>query len=71
MNEHDCVVLARSIPELGLEEGDVMFMGVGSYCEIWKADTFAATQARSVEDWLSAAGDGFDPISLLGPLGGG
>lgn len=23
MNEHDCVVLARPIPELALEEGDV------------------------------------------------
>jgi hypothetical protein len=23
MNEHDCVVLARPIPELGLKEGDV------------------------------------------------
>lgn len=65
------VLPQRQREKLGLEEGEVMFMGFGSYCEIWKADTFAATQAKSVEDWLSAAGESFDPISLLGPLGGG
>jgi MraZ protein len=65
------VLPQRQRDKLGLDEGEVTFMGFGGYCEIWKAETFAATTGRAVEDWLSQAGDGFDPISLLGPQGGG
>lgn len=65
------VLPQRQREKLGLEEGEVMFMGFGGYCEIWKAETFAATTAKSVEDWLSGSGENFDPISLLGPVGSG
>ncbi|MCX7300571.1 MAG: cell division/cell wall cluster transcriptional repressor MraZ [Rhodobacterales bacterium] len=65
------VLPARQREKLGIDEGEVVFMGFGSYCELWKAETFAATKGKDIENWLSAAGPDFDPISLLGPLGGG
>jgi MraZ protein len=65
------VLPARQREKLGIDEGDVIFMGFGTYCELWRADTFAATKGKDIEDWLTSAGPDFDPISLLGPLGGG
>jgi MraZ protein len=65
------VLPQRQREKLGLEEGEVTFMGFGGYCELWKANAFAETTGKSVEDWLAASGENFDPISLLGPLGGG
>ncbi len=65
------VLPQRQREKLGLEEGEVMFMGFGGYCEIWKAETFAASTAKAVGEWLSEGGEHFDPISLLGPVGSG
>lgn len=64
------VLPARQRDKIGVTEGEVSFMGFGGYCEIWKAETFAETTAKSVDDWLADNGPNFDPISLLGPMGG-
>ena len=65
------VLPARQRDKLGIDEGDVMFMGFGTYCELWKAETFAGSNGKAVDDWLAAGGPNFDPISILGPLGSG
>lgn len=61
------VLPARLRDKLGIDEGEVTFMGLGGYCELWKAETFAGSIGKSVEDWLAAEGPNFDPISILGP----
>jgi MraZ protein len=65
------VLPARQRDKIGVVEGEVSFMGFGAYCEVWKAETFAQNTGASVDEWLSANGPNFDPISILGPAGGG
>lgn len=65
------VLPARQRDKIGVEEGEVSFMGFGGYCEVWKAKTFAATTGASVDDWLAANGPNFDPISILGAVNAG
>jgi MraZ protein len=65
------VLPQRQREKLGIDEGDVTFMGFGTHCELWKADAFSASNGSSVDDWLASRGPNFDPISLLGPLGSG
>jgi MraZ protein len=62
------VMPIRQRRKLGLEQGEVLFMGVGDYFEIWKADTFETTVGQDAADWLGEQPEGFDPLSLVGGL---
>ena len=59
------VMPIRQRRKLGLEQGEVLFMGLGDYFEIWKADTFESTVGQDVADWLAEQPEGFDPLSLV------
>lgn len=59
------VMPIRQRRKLGLEQGEVLFMGLGDYFEIWKADTFETTVGQEVTDWLEEQPEGFDPLSLV------
>ena len=51
--------------KLGITEGELYFSGVGDHFEIWKKDTYTDEVADDLQDWLTAQGEDFDPLSLL------
>ena len=53
---------------MGIQEGEVSFMGMGAHCELWKSETFAVKDGASMENWLDSMPEGFDPISLVPKL---
>ncbi len=65
------VVPIRQRQKAGLDEGEVYFIGSGDHFEIWKAETFAATEGDATAAWLDGRAEGFDPLILLdGGTGG-
>ncbi len=50
--------------KLGLTDGELTFVGLGDYFEIWKADVFGAV-SDGVTGWLGEQGEDFDPLILL------
>jgi MraZ protein len=59
------VLPIRHREKMGIDEGEVQFMGLGAHCELWKSDTFAAKTGAAMESWIDAQPEGFDPISLI------
>ena len=43
---------------------------MGSYFEIWNADTFKALEASESDEYLAEQPDNFDPLSLIDGVGG-
>ena len=61
------VMPAKRREKLGLVEGETTLMGLGSYFEVWKSETYEATVADDTEDWLAENAAGVDPLSLIPP----
>jgi len=60
------VVLALRLREkLGVVEGELCFMGLGEYFQIWKLESFEADVDEPLDEWLDEMGDDFDPMSLV------
>ena len=59
------VLPIRHRAKMGIEEGEVNFMGMGAHCELWKSETFADKDGAAMENWLGSQPEGFDPISLV------
>lgn len=60
------VVLSLRLREkLGLVEGELSFMGLGEYFQVWKTENFTTEVDEPLDDWLDGMGDGFDPMSLV------
>jgi MraZ protein len=64
------VLPIRHREKLGLEEGEVTFLGYGSYFEIWRTETYAGTKAVEIDNWIAAMPEDFDPLSLIDALPG-
>lgn len=62
------VLPIRHRAKMGIEEGEVNFMGMGAHCELWKSETFAVKDGASMDNWLAGKPDGFDPISMVPKL---
>jgi MraZ protein len=62
------VLPIRHRAKMGIDEGEVQFMGLGSHCELWKSETFAVKDGAAMDNWLDSMPDGFDPISLVPKL---
>ncbi|SMY07705.1 cell division protein MraZ [Flavimaricola marinus] len=62
------VLPIRLRQKLGLEEGEVTFLGYGSYFEIWRTETFSGTKAMEIGNWIEAMDPDFDPLSLIDAL---
>jgi MraZ protein len=45
--------------------GEALFVGAGDTFQIWKADTYAATEDRKLEKYLEAEPEDFDPLIYL------
>jgi MraZ protein len=60
------VVLALRLREkLGVVEGELSFMGLGEYFQIWKLESFEADVDEPLDEWLDEMGEDFDPMSLV------
>ncbi|RYH02675.1 cell division/cell wall cluster transcriptional repressor MraZ [Salipiger sp. IMCC34102] len=61
------VVLAQRYREkLGIVEGELSFMGLGDFIQVWKDENFEEAVDAPMDDWLEGRGDHFDPMSLVG-----
>ena len=58
------VLPAKFREKLGVDEGDVLLLGKGTYVAIWNPETHATTEGKRIKDMLAQRGPGFDPISL-------
>ena len=50
---------------LGVVEGELSFMGLGEYFQIWKLESFEADVDEPLDEWLDEMGEDFDPMSLV------
>ncbi|NCO85407.1 MAG: cell division/cell wall cluster transcriptional repressor MraZ [Rhodobacterales bacterium] len=64
------VIPQRQRDKIGLTDGDVYFTGLGEYFEVWKAETYAATDGMETKAWLESKPKGYDPLSVLSQAGG-
>ncbi len=55
--------------QINLGDASVM-AAMGSYFEIWNADTFRELEASESQEYLSDLPDNFDPLSLIDGAGG-
>lgn len=62
------VLPIRHRQKLGLTEGEVTYLGYGSYFEIWKSETYSGTKAQEIGGWLDALPVDVDPLALIDDL---
>ena len=62
------VLPIRHRQKLGLDEGEVTFLGYGSYFEIWRTDIYDGTKKTEMASWLDEMEPDFDPLSLIDSL---
>ena len=61
------VVLGQRYREkLGVDEGELSFMGHGDFIQVWKDESFEQAVDAPMDAWLADQGDDFDPMSLVG-----
>ena len=62
------VLPIRHRAKMGIEEGEVNFMGLGAHCELWKSETFAVKDGASMDAWLADKPADWDPIVIVPKL---
>lgn len=58
------VMPLRFREKLGVVEGDLAFMGLGEFFQIWQAESFADDVDAPLDAWLQDQPADFDPMSL-------
>ncbi|MBS1303829.1 cell division/cell wall cluster transcriptional repressor MraZ [Loktanella sp. SALINAS62] len=51
--------------KMGVVEGELKFMGLGDFFQIWKLENFEASVNDDLDEWIAEQGDDFDPMSLV------
>lgn len=59
------VMPIRHREKLGMTEGEVTFMGLGNYFEVWKAETYSSAVTASLDALVERLAGGADPLSLI------
>jgi MraZ protein len=60
------VILGAELREkLGIEEGEVRFLGVGDYVELWSERAFRSGKGPEVGTWLAGFEPGEDPLAIV------